>query len=148
MRRVVGAMRRSDPELAITPQAGLDQLDRLVGQIRGAGLPVTVEIEGEPVHLAPGLDLAAYRIVQEGLTNALKHAGPATAHVTLRYAPDAVEILVADDGRGAAGGTGGGHGLIGMRERVAMFGGEIASEDAPEGGHVLRARLPLDGDAR
>jgi signal transduction histidine kinase len=138
-------MRRSDPEPALAPQAGLDHLDRLVEQMRGAGLPVTVRVEGEPADLTPAVDLTAYRIVQEGLTNALKHAGPATAHVTLRYAPEAVEIIVADDGRGAARNATGGHGLIGMRERVAMFGGEIASEDRPEGGHVLRARLPVDG---
>jgi signal transduction histidine kinase len=95
----------------------------------------------------PGLDLSAYRIVQEALTNALKHAGPARARVLLRYDSDELELEIADDGLGTGDGSGSGQGLIGMRERISVYGGELQAGRRPEGGYVLRARLPL-GSAR
>jgi signal transduction histidine kinase len=112
--------------------------------VQRAGLEVTLAIEGEPVPLPAGLDLCAYRIVQEGLTNALKHAGPACAEVLLRYAPQSLELEIRDDGRGrseAAGGSG--HGLIGMRERVALYGGTLHAGPGARGGFEIRAHLPL-----
>ncbi len=112
--------------------------------MRRAGLPVALAVHGAPEAPAPGVGLAGYRIVQEALTNALKHAGPARAWVTVRYEPDALVLEIADDGRGAAGdGGGGGHGLVGMRERVTLYGGEFAAGPRAEGGFAVRARLPL-----
>jgi signal transduction histidine kinase len=110
-----------------------------------AGLPVRLEIEGERAALPAGVDLCAYRVVQEGLTNALKHAGPAHAEVVLRYAPRALDVEVRDDGRGVANlnGDGAGHGLIGMRERVALYGGELTAGARDGGGFEIRAHLPL-----
>ena len=143
MRRLLGLLRSDDAELALAPQPSLAQLDRLVAQIREAGLPVEVEVEGEPVELPPGVDLSAYRIVQEALTNALRHAGPAHAHVRVRYRADELELEITDDGPGATNGDGGGHGLVGMRERVAVYGGELRAGSRLEGGFALRARLPL-----
>ena len=144
-RRLLGMLRQEDEHAALAPQPGIDQLDFLVEQIERAGLPVKLEIEGEPVPLPAGLDLCAYRIVQEGLTNALKHAGPARAHVHLRYLPSKLEVEVRDDGRGAdsPNGDGAGHGLIGMRERVALYGGQIQTGHAAAGGFQIRAELPL-----
>src|SRR5262249_13002929 len=105
-----------------------------------------VTIEGEPVELPPGVDVSAYRIVQEALTNALKHAGPARASVTVTYGPDAVDLAVVDDGRGAAAVNGSaGYGLAGMRERVAIDGGSLESGPGRDGGYALRVRLPLPG---
>jgi signal transduction histidine kinase len=114
-----------------------------VAGVRDAGLPVELAIVGDPVTLPPGVDLSAYRIVQEALTNALKHAGPARARVVVRYGLDAVELEVSDDGPGAPGAPGTGHGLVGMRERVALYGGELQAGRGREGGWALRARLPL-----
>jgi signal transduction histidine kinase len=108
---------------------------------------VTVSVEGSPRELAPGVDVSAYRIVQEALTNALKHAGKARAVVVVRYEPDAVEVEVHDDGRGGDGAHSGGHGLVGMRERVSVFGGEFSAGKRDSGGFVVRARLPLEGAA-
>jgi signal transduction histidine kinase len=147
MRRLLGMLRASDEELALAPQPTLKELDRLVEQVRAAGLPVEVAIEGEPRELPPGVDLSAYRIVQEALTNALKHAGPARARVLLRYQANDLEVEIADDGPGTGDGSGSGHGLIGMRERVSVYGGELQAGRRPEGGYALRARLPL-GSAR
>ena len=147
MRRLLGLLRSSDEELALAPQPGLRELHRLVDQVRDAGLPVEVLVEGEPRELPPGVDLSAYRIVQEALTNALRHAGPASARVQLRYLPDTLELEVADDGSGVGDGAGAGYGLIGMRERVSVYGGELDAGRRPGGGYALRVRLPL-GPAR
>jgi signal transduction histidine kinase len=146
LRRMLGVLREmADEGAALAPQPGLSGLDDLARQVRDAGLPVRVRVEGEPRPLPPGIDLSAYRIVQEGLTNALKHAGPATAEVVVRYGPADLELEVRDDGRGRGGrSNGGGHGLLGMRERVALYGGELAAGPRPEGGFALTARLPLE----
>ncbi len=146
MRRMVGIMRTDVDASDRAPQPGLENLDHLMGEIRESGLPVALEVEGAPVELPVGVDLSAYRIVQEALTNALKHAGPAHAWVTVRYAPAGVEILVEDDGAGPSAILGlPGHGLIGMRERVAVYGGTLETGARPGGGFRLRALLPLDG---
>jgi signal transduction histidine kinase len=129
------------PEYA--PQPGLGALDTLLGTVRDAGLPVEVSIDGAPRSLAPGLDLAAYRVVQEALTNALKYAGPAHAWVTVRFGDDDLEVEVANDGREGPSDGGDGHGLAGMRERVALYGGRVETGPREGGGFVVRARLPL-----
>jgi signal transduction histidine kinase len=147
MRRLLGMLRTSDEQLALAPQPGLKELGRLVEQVQAAGLPVQVVMEGEPRELPPGVDLSAYRIVQEALTNALKHAGPARARVLLRYDADELGLEIADDGAGSGDGSGSGQGLIGMRERVSVYGGELEAGRRPGGGYALRARLPL-GAAR
>jgi signal transduction histidine kinase len=144
MRRMVGVMRTGGDASDRAPQPGLENLDHLVGEIRESGLPVDLEIDGPPVDLPVGVDLSAYRIVQEGLTNALKHAGPARAWVRVRYAPGGVEILVEDDGNGPSSNGTPGHGLIGMRERVAVYGGTLEAGARPGGGFRLRALLPVD----
>jgi signal transduction histidine kinase len=144
MRRLLGMLRRSDDELAMAPLPSLRQLDLLAEQVSSAGLPVELLVEGEPVALAPAVDLSAYRIVQEALTNALKHAGPARARVVVRYGARELELEISDDGRGTATANGGGHGLAGMRERAGLFGGQLEGVDRPEGGFVVRARLPLE----
>jgi signal transduction histidine kinase len=143
MRRLLGVLRTADEDPELGPQPGLGQLDRLVAQIRDAGMPVELRVEGEPAPLPAGVDLSAYRIVQEGLTNALRHAGPARAEVVVRYARDAVEVAVLDDGAGPGPTDGRGHGLAGMRERVRLFGGELQAGARAEGGFALRARLPV-----
>ena len=144
MRRLLGLLRRTDAALSLAPQPSLRRIDDLVEGIRASGLPVELVVEGDPVDLPPGVDVSAYRIVQEALTNALKHAGPARARVTISYGPDAVALSIADDGAGVAGGNGAkGYGLAGMRERVAVYGGELESGARPEGGYALRVRLPL-----
>jgi len=146
MKRLVGMLREEDDEIGLAPQPGLADLDRLVGQVRDAGLPVEVRIEGEPRPLPLGVDLSAYRVVQEALTNALKHAGRASATVTLRYGASDVTIEVADDGAGSGKKTGG-HGLIGMRERIGVFGGTFAAGPRDTGGFAVSARLPIGGGA-
>jgi signal transduction histidine kinase len=143
MRRLLHMLRADDEDVALAPQPSLAHLELLVAQVRDAGLPVDLRIEGERRELPPGVDVSAYRIVQEALTNALKHAGPARARVSVRFEPDALELEIADTGAGSANGAGGGHGLAGMRERVAIFGGELASGPRPEGGFTISARLPL-----
>jgi signal transduction histidine kinase len=145
MRRLLGAMRGDDEEAELSPQPGLDRLDSLLDAVRRAGLPVLLQVEGEAFPLPRGVDLSAYRIVQEGLTNALKHAGADQAEVTLRYFPDELTIEVRDDGKVAPASDGDGHGLLGVRERVKIYGGETMAGRAPEGGFVLRTRLPLAG---
>jgi signal transduction histidine kinase len=143
MRRLLHILRADDEDVALAPQPSLAHLELLVAQVRDAGLPVDLRIEGERRQLPPGIDVSAYRIVQEALTNALKHAGPARARVLVRFQPDALELEIADTGTGSSNGVGGGHGLAGMRERVAVFGGELASGPRPEGGFTISARLPL-----
>jgi signal transduction histidine kinase len=148
MRRLLAAMRRDGEEVEFTPQPGLDGLDELLEQVGRAGLPVELHVDGERVPLPRGVDLSAYRIVQEGLTNALKHAHANTADVTVRYRPEQLEIEVRDDGLGSATTDGLGHGLVGVRERVKIYGGEMAAGAAVEGGFVLSTRLPLDENER
>jgi signal transduction histidine kinase len=147
MRRLVGIMRTEEETAALAPQPGLGTLPTLVEQVRQSGLPVELKVEGDPVSLPPGIDLSAYRIVQEALTNTLKHAGPARAWVAVRYAGDDVEIEVENDGRSGAESDGAGQGLVGMRERVAMCGGELHSGPRPGGGYRISARLPVAGSA-
>ena len=142
MRRLIGVV-RSDDGLALSPQPTLRDLERLIANVRDAGLPVELRVEGSPVPLPPGIDLSAYRIVQEALTNALKHAGRAHATVVVRYERGAVEVEVTDDGEGPGTDTGTGHGLVGMRERVALWGGELEAGRRAGGGFEIRARLPV-----
>ncbi|HSK90125.1 MAG TPA: sensor histidine kinase [Euzebyales bacterium] len=146
MRQLLGAMHHDGQESTRTPQPGLDRLAALAGEVGRAGLPVRVQIDGDPPALPRAVDLSAYRIVQEGLTNALKHAGAGRADVRITFDPDALEIEVRDDGRGSAAGDGLGHGLVGVRERVKIYGGEMAAGTTAEGGFALRARLPIKGD--
>ena len=144
MRRLLGAMRSDGEDAELAPQPGLDRLDALVEEVGRAGLPVRLQVEGEPVPAARArIDLSAYRIVQEGLTNALKHARASRADVVVRYAPGELQIEVRDDGGGAAASDGLGHGLVGIRERVKIYGGEMSAGTATGGGFVLSARLPL-----
>jgi signal transduction histidine kinase len=147
MRRLLGVLRRGDEDLALAPQPSLRYLDALVEHVRDAGLPVELRVDGEATQLPPGVDVSAYRIVQEALTNTLKHAGPAHACVVVRYARDELELEISDDGRGPKRNGGGGHGLVGIRERVAVVGGDFESGTPANGGFVVRARLPL-GAAR
>jgi signal transduction histidine kinase len=149
LRRLLGLLGRFEEEPSLEPQPSLRHLDALAEQMRAAGLDVDVLVEGQPAPLPQGVDLSAYRIVQEGLTNTLKHAGPARAQVIVRYTPTQLEIEVRDDGRGhgdgAAGGTG--QGLVGMRERVALYGGDLETGPTAEDGYALRARLPIGASA-
>lgn len=144
MRRLLGAMRRDGDGLELAPQPGLDGLESLVDQVGRAGLPVRVHVDGDPYELPRAIDLSAYRIVQEGLTNALKHAEATRADVTVLYGRDDVQIEVRDDGRGVSPTDGLGHGLVGIRERVKIYGGEMTAGTAAEGGFVLSTRLPVE----
>src|SRR4051794_3572182 len=148
MRRMLGILRTPDNGRGLAPQPSLKHVDTLIDQAREAGLSVEVHTEGPPHTLAPGVDLAAYRIVQEALTNAVKHAGPAHAEVILRYARDQLEIEVRDDGRGPAPPPNDhadpGHGLVGMNERVALYGGALSTGPCNGGGFAVRASLPLE----
>ncbi len=143
MRRMVGVLRRPEEAPALAPQPSLEHLDKLVAHAREAGLPVELRIEGAPQPLAAGVDLTAYRLVQEGLTNAIKHARAKRAEVVVRYDDDEVELSVSDDGTGLGTDAGGGHGLVGMRERVSVYGGTLEAGPKPGGGYLLRAKLPL-----
>jgi signal transduction histidine kinase len=144
-RRLLGMLRGKGASEDLQPQPSIDQIDLLVEQVARAGLQVKLEVEGEPVPLPAGVDLCAYRVVQEGLTNALKHAGAGQAEVVLRYAPRAFEVEIRDDGRGSSdlSGEGAGHGLIGMRERVTLYGGELKAGPREGGGFRVHAHLPL-----
>ena len=137
MLRRDGSRRRSNRS------PGIEHLDVLVEQVERAGMPVALDIDGDRVPLPAGLDLCAYRIVQEGLTNALKHAGPAHAQVRLRFGAGALDVEVADDGRGVVNGGGDGHGLVGMRERVALYGGSVTAGERDGGGFAIHAHLPI-----
>jgi signal transduction histidine kinase len=143
MRRLVG-MLRSDTADELTPQPGLDDLPRLAAQVREAGLPVELHVEGERRELPVGIELSAYRIVQEALTNALKHAGDARASVHVRYSPDSLQLEITDDGAGGPErAPSGGHGLLGMRERVGLYGGRFSAGRQPSGGFAVRVLLPI-----
>jgi signal transduction histidine kinase len=135
------------PDPAPPSQPSLARVDALALRARDAGLPVSLRVEGEPAALPAGVDLAAYRIVQEALANAAKHAGGTRAWVVVRYAEQAVEVEIGDDGRGADAvpvpGSSGGHGLVGMRERVALYGGTLHLGPRPNGGFTVHARLPI-----
>jgi signal transduction histidine kinase len=146
MRRLLGMLRREDEELALAPLPSLDHLESLVAHVREAGLPVELRVEGVRRTLPAGVDISAYRIVQEALTNALRHAGPARARVVVRYGDAEVEVEVVDDGRGPQEQepNGSGHGLVGMRERVTLYGGELKTGFRAGGGYAVRARLPFD----
>jgi signal transduction histidine kinase len=143
MRRLVGMLRSDQPD-PLAPQPGLGDLPKLVEQMREAGLPVDLRVEGERRDLPVGIELSAYRIVQEALTNALKHAGHARATVVVRYGRELLELEVVDDGSGATSAVpGGGHGLAGMQERVALYGGRFAAGREPRGGFAVRVLLPV-----
>jgi signal transduction histidine kinase len=146
LRRLLGAVRIGDGSLS--PLPGLARLEELIAQVRKAGLKVELNVEGEPHELPAGIDLSAYRIVQEALTNTLKHAQASNATVLVKYVGDAVEVEVIDDGRGpAVNGGERGHGIIGMRERAAIFGGRLRTGPAPGGGFAVHAHIPLEDDA-
>jgi signal transduction histidine kinase len=147
MRRLLGILRPDGADVEHSPQPSLERLGALVARSRDAGLDVEVSVEGEAGPLAPGVDLTAFRLVQEGLTNALKHGGRGRARVVLRWSPEVLEVEIANrvgaDSRSASGLVGGGQGLVGMRERVALCGGELRA--GPIGrGFVVRARLPRE----
>jgi signal transduction histidine kinase len=147
LRRLLGLLRRTDDAMSLAPQPGLSQLDDLVSPVREAGLQVDVDVSGERPQLPPGLDLTAYRIVQEALTNVLKHANARCVRVGVAFQRNHLELEVTDDGRpgtrGGIGAPGPGHGLIGMRERVSVFGGTISAGASSDGGWTVRARLPV-----
>jgi signal transduction histidine kinase len=146
-RRLLGVLRDPDEEAGLAPQPGIGELDALAASVRAAGLPVNLVISGDHAALPATVDVSVYRIVQEALTNVLKHAGPARADVTIGCAEEAVTIEVIDDGTGERGhqAPSDGHGLAGMRERAAVFGGELTAGPRPGGGYAVRVRLPLSG---
>jgi signal transduction histidine kinase len=152
MRRMLGFL-RADEDDPTEPQPGLERLEALVARTREAGLPVTLRVSGDAQRLSSGLDLTAYRIVQESLTNALKHAGAAPTEVDVRWTPAQLELEVRDSGptrptragpSGNGGGNGAGHGLLGMQERVRLYGGELRAGRSENGGFAVLARLPLN----
>jgi signal transduction histidine kinase len=145
-RRLLGVLRDTGQDSGLAPQPGISELDALAGTVRAGGLPVSLVIDGDPAGLPAAVDVSVYRIVQEALTNVLKHAGPATADVRIGCVKDAVTIEVTDNGTGRPANQvpAGGHGLAGMRERVAVFGGELCTGPRPDGGFAVRARLPVD----
>jgi signal transduction histidine kinase len=156
LRRLLGILREDGQELSLAPQPGLAGLELLMEEMRLAGLSVQLRVEGQPGRLPPGIDLAAYRIIQEALTNTLRHAGPAHAEVLVRYQQHAVELEVLDDGHGPGPNNGAsgasGHGLVGMRERVALYGGTLeagprTTTKAAGTGYAVRARLPTEAGA-
>ena len=152
MRRLLGVLRADGVVADLDPQPGLVQLPALVERVSASGVPVTVEVRGEPRSMPASVDLSAYRIVQEALTNVGKHAAGAAADVRLTWLPDSLSLEVRDHGTNAAhpangngNGNGGCHGLVGMRERVRMLGGELRTGPMPGGGFAVEARLPLEG---
>ncbi|QOC91624.1 sensor histidine kinase [Micromonospora craniellae] len=146
LRRLLDVLRtEAEPAAELAPQPGIAGIDSLVEQVREAGLPVTLTVRGAPAALAEGEALTVYRIVQEALTNALKHAGAATAQVRVSFADDAVEVEVTDTGRGPLPDTDRvGHGMVGMRERVALYGGVLRTGARPGGGYRVHARIPVE----
>jgi signal transduction histidine kinase len=145
MRRLLGVLDGGEDAHALAPQPGLADIEVLVSRTRAAGLETNLHIEGEAAIVSPALDLCAYRIVQEALTNAIKHAGPARVTVRLRWMGNALELDVSDDGRGpmSVNGAAGGHGIAGMRERAGLHGGHIQTGVGSGGGFAVQARLPL-----
>jgi signal transduction histidine kinase len=147
LRRLLGVLRTDHSEAALAPQPGLDQVGGLAAQVQGAGVAVELCVDGDRDGIPAGVDLAAYRIVQEALTNVLKHATASHAVVRVGYRPDAIELEVLDDGHGPLGaghdGAGTGQGLIGMRERASLYGGVVEARPRAEGGFAVRARLPV-----
>jgi signal transduction histidine kinase len=147
MRNTLGVLRRPDADAPLAPQPGMADLAMLIDQAREGGLTVELVTEGEPAPLPAGVDRSAYRIVQEALTNARKHAGPVRTRVAVRYGGRELELEITDDGGPGQARNGApspdGHGLVGMRERVALFGGDLHAGQRPEGGFVVRASLPL-----
>lgn len=150
MRRLLGAFDSGADAPALAPLPGLAEIEQLVLRTRAAGLATALEVEGDVPVVSPAFDLCAFRIVQEALTNAIKHAGPADVRVLVRWAPDALELEVSDNGRGPGAATGGppGHGIAGMRERVALHGGSVYAGADADGGFAVRARLPLTPEFR
>jgi signal transduction histidine kinase len=144
MGRLLGILREGEGEVAFARQPGMADLDALIEQARQAGLSVELAVDGNRAELPPGVDLAAYRVVQEALTNALKHAGPTHAQVTVRFGRKALDLEIRNDGRVASNGDRGGHGLVGMRERVGLYGGELEAGPRTGGGYTVRARLPVE----
>ena len=144
LRRLLGVLSENGGAAPLAPQPGLQNVEALVTNVNDAGLPVVLRIEGEPFALQPGVDMATYRIVQEALTNALKYAGGARTEVTVRYTPEAIDLEVTDEGAIATPADSIGRGLIGMRERVAVFGGTIEAGKRPGGGYMVRAHLPIE----
>ena len=144
MRRLLDAMRREGDHLDLSPQPGLDEIEALLDDVRAAGLDANLHVHGEPVDLPSGLALSAYRIIQEGLTNVIKHAHTRHAEVHLRYGTHDLELEIRDDGDGPAATDGFGHGLVGISERVKLYGGTMTAGVTESGGFALRARLPLD----
>jgi len=149
LRHLLGLLAPADgDEAVLVPQPGAGQVPSLVERVRAAGLNVELSVTGAH-YLPPGVDLAAYRVVQEALTNVIKHAGTARAAVVLEYRPGDLLITVTDDGRAVPGSAGsGGRGLIGLRERIGLYGGELDAGPRPGGGWRVRARIPLEGSAR
>jgi signal transduction histidine kinase len=145
---MLGLLRAAPAQEPLLPQPGVAQLPELVTQVRVAGLQVDHRVEGTPRDLPPGVDVALFRLTQEALTNVLKHARGARASVLLRYDESSVELHVRDDGRGVDSGAGLGHGLIGMRERVALYGGTLSAGPRDGGGFAVDAVIPLGADAR
>jgi signal transduction histidine kinase len=149
MRRLLGVLRQEgETRGSLTPAPGLADLDSLVSQVQDAGLRVCVSVDGQRGTVPQGIDLSAYRIIQEALTNVIKYAGSLSADVSICYRADSLTVEIADHGRGAPGGlrdarNGSGHGIIGMRERVAVFGGQFAAGPGPDGGFRVRARFPI-----
>jgi signal transduction histidine kinase len=148
LQRLLGFLRQQNQRDELSPQPGLGQLEALIEHMREAGLPVQIKIEGEQKPLPPGVDLSAYRIIQEALTNTLKHAGPASALVTIRYSGHAIELEVVDNGHSTVQ-TGSNEnrcrGLIGMRERVSLHGGEFSAGKITGNGFFVKAKLPFAG---
>ncbi len=141
LRRLLGLV-RDEETMRLAPRPGLQELDALIDEMRKAGVPIEVEVRGTPRDLPAGVDLSAFRILQEALTNVLKHAGEARARVVVAYTPNAIELEVVDDGRVPSHGHG--HGLVGMRERVLLYGGTLETGPVEGSGYRVRARLPLD----
>jgi signal transduction histidine kinase len=144
MRRLLGILRREGEELPTGPPPGIAQLAELAGQLREAGIRVEVELEGTPRELPPSVDLSAYRVVQEGVTNVLRHSGAESATVRVCFGTDRLDLEVLDDGSSPSANGTGGFGLVGMRERLAVFGGTLDASPRPEGGFALRASIPLE----
>lgn len=146
LRRLFDLLGNEDDPAELAPQPGLARLDSLIHEVTVAGVPVEVHVEGEPVSLSTGLDLVAYRITQEALTNIVKHAGPVHAAVTIRYRERELELVITNDGCGrgpAPANTGEGRGLVGMRERAALYGGNLTARPLSGGGYLVHAHLPF-----